>query len=624
MRFSRKVVGASSALLVCAIGLLSTHQVFTVQKDMEKVVGTTLSEMSHSVANMVSADIQAKLDLAQSTTEAIELNPTDKTLIKELLYKPRLKSAFLAIGLGYDSDGTVVENDDGWEPAADYDPRKRPWYMDAKTAQHEIVTAPYVDVSTKKVIISIGTPVHAKTGDYLGSMFYDITLGHLSDLVNSVNLLDAGELFIVTSNGTTVAHRNSDYNGKQISTYLPQAKLKEGFDQIDIDGDRFIAGYTYLPKLDWYVVALVDEAKAFDVTNHIRTSSIVGGFIAVVVSFVLLNVFINLLLRPLRSLNSAIENVASGDGDLTKRLETETDLEFSQLAKGFNSFAGKLQSQIKQSIELGDKIKNGSVRTSDDLDSANTALSEQLHELEQLATAMNEMAATAMEVANSAQGAAQAATEADKATELGVAVVSDTSTSIRHLSDRIEHAVNEVRSLEEASKHIETVIKVINDIADQTNLLALNAAIEAARAGESGRGFAVVADEVRTLASRTTQSTMEIKGMIEKLQAGTHSVADVMNDSHEIANTAVDKAFQANEALTSIKSAIVHINDRNLQIASAAEQQSLVAEEINNNTVKIKDLSNQVALTVQDANESMDTTNAFVERQHELLGQFKV
>lgn len=110
--------------------------------------------------------------------------------------------------------------------------------------------------------------------------------------------------------------------------------------------------------------------------------------------------------------------------------------------------------------------------------------------------------------------------------------------------------------------------------------------------------------------------------MIEKLQSGTHSVADVMNESHEIANTAVDKAFQANDALTSIKSAILHINDRNLQIASAAEQQSLVAEEINNNTVKIKDLSNQVAVTVQDAKESMDTTNSNVERQHDLLGQF--
>lgn len=177
--------------------------------------------------------------------------------------------------------------------------------------------------------------------------------------------------------------------------------------------------------------------------------------------------------------------------------------------------------------------------------------------------------------------------------------MSDTTRSIDALSARIEQAVKEVKGLEVATGNIETILKVINDIADQTNLLALNAAIEAARAGESGRGFAVVADEVRTLAQRTQQSTTEIRNMIEQLQSGASAVSVAMNESKYTADDAVQKAQLANESLQRIRSAIQRISDMNMQIASAAEEQSLVAEEINTNTVKIKDLSTQVLIRLK-------------------------
>ncbi len=252
-----------------------------------------------------------------------------------------------------------------------------------------------------------------------------------------------------------------------------------------------------------------------------------------------------------------------------------------------------------------------------------SAMAQQLQELEQLETAMHETAVTATEVANNAQGAAAAAHEADKASQDGSKVVSDTTRSIDALNARIEQAVEEVKGLEVATGNIETILKVNNDIADQTNLLALNAAIEAAR-WESGRGFAVVADEVRTLAQRTQQSTTEIRKMIEQLQSGASAVSAAMNESKYTADDAGQKAQLANESLQRIRCAIQRISDMNMQIASAAEEQSLVAEEINTNTVKKKDLSTQVADSAKTASMAMEVQTENVREQGKLLNTFIV
>ncbi|WP_025524812.1 methyl-accepting chemotaxis protein [Vibrio parahaemolyticus] len=623
MKFRHKVVTASSILLLITVSLLSTQQVMTIRSQTQEHISSSVKEILTSVSNTVQSEMNAKKDLARSITEIIELSPNDRTYVKDILEKPTPKSSFLAIGFGYESNGFVIENDDGWDAGPDYDPRQRPWFIAAKNKGDLVVTDPYVDASSKNVIISVGTPVK-QNGQFLAGMFYDLELTTLSDLVNQVNLFDAGYLFLVTDDGTTIAHPQSKYNGEKLNSYLPQVDLNKATQHIEVDSNPYMVSLTHIPSENWYVGAIIDETAAYSVVGELRNSAIIYSIIAVLASVIALTLLIRTLMRPLDTLNTAIKDVASGKGDLTQRLETDTDQEFSDLAKNFNTFMENLQQQIIESKSISDQILTGTQITAEGARDSAGAIQTQLQELEQLATAMHEMSVTATEVANNAQGAASAAKEADQATIEGSSVVSESTQTINMLSDSIDLAVEEVQVLESATANIETILKVINDIADQTNLLALNAAIEAARAGESGRGFAVVADEVRTLAQRTQESTTEIRSMIEQLQSGASSVASAMHQSKGSAVEAVEKADLANDALQRIRDAIQRISDMNLQIASAAEEQSLVAEEINNNTVNIKDLSTQVADSANRTNEAMQSQHDNVRKQDEILNRFTV
>ncbi|MBM4955498.1 methyl-accepting chemotaxis protein [Vibrio parahaemolyticus] len=623
MKFRHKVVTASSILLLITVSLLSMQQVMTIRSQTQEHINSSVKEILTSVSNTVQSEMNAKKDLARSITEIIELSPNDRTYVKDILEKPTPKSSFLAIGFGYESNGFVIENDDGWDAGPDYDPRQRPWFIAAKNKGDLVVTDPYVDASSKNVIISVGTPVK-QNGQFLASMFYDLELTTLSDLVNQVNLFDAGYLFLVTDDGTTIAHPQSKYNGEKLNSYLPQVDLNKATQHIEVDNNPYMVSLTHIPSENWYVGAIIDETAAYSVVGELRNSAIIYSIIAVLASVIALTLLIRTLMRPLDTLNTAIKDVASGKGDLTQRLETDTDQEFSELAKNFNTFMENLQQQIIESKSISDQILTGTQITAEGARDSAGAIQTQLQELEQLATAMHEMSVTATEVANNAQGAASAAKEADQATIEGSSVVSESTQTINILSDSIDLAVEEVQVLESATANIETILKVINDIADQTNLLALNAAIEAARAGESGRGFAVVADEVRTLAQRTQESTTEIRSMIEQLQSGASSVASAMHQSKGSAVEAVEKADLANDALQRIRDAIQRISDMNLQIASAAEEQSLVAEEINNNTVNIKDLSTQVADSANRTNEAMQSQHDNVRKQDEILNRFTV
>ncbi|MBI3771634.1 MAG: methyl-accepting chemotaxis protein [Gammaproteobacteria bacterium] len=308
----------------------------------------------------------------------------------------------------------------------------------------------------------------------------------------------------------------------------------------------------------------------------------------------------------------------------------EIDLTFRQahvrsnIGHGLNHFMEAVHNAINKTRAAAAQLSSTSVGLTNITNEANQGAQIQRSETDQVATAMNEMTATVQEVARSADEAAKAAVNADDVAENGHKIVIQTVEAITRLAHKVENAGSVIQTLESETDKIGSVLDVIKSIAEQTNLLALNAAIEAARAGEQGRGFAVVADEVRTLASRTQQSTAEIQEMIQRLQQGAKNAVQVMNDGRGEAKASVDHAAKAGEALTSIVSAIGIIRDMNTQIASAAEEQGAVAEEINRNILTINQSAENSATAMDRAAETSGHLNQLAGQLEKLVGQFKV
>jgi len=334
-------------------------------------------------------------------------------------------------------------------------------------------------------------------------------------------------------------------------------------------------------------------------------------------------VIARLISRPLRQAVAAMDEIAEGGGDLTCALKINSRDEIGHLCAAFNRFLGKIRDIVTQVGEATEQVAGAAEQMRRIGIEASGGVERQQRETEQVATAMNEMTATAHDMAQNAVVAADAAKEADGQAYAGRQVVETTVESIDQLARNVEQAAETIHQLEDDSDQIGTVLDVIRGVAEQTNLLALNAAIEAARAGEQGRGFAVVADEVRTLAQRTQQSTGEIQEMIERLQKGAQDAVAEMTKGRVQANETVEQAGKAGEALAEITRAIDSINEMNSHIAQASSQQGEVAEEINRNISSITQVGEQTAEhTRQLASASSDLAQ-LAEKLQGLVGRFK-
>lgn len=332
-----------------------------------------------------------------------------------------------------------------------------------------------------------------------------------------------------------------------------------------------------------------------DESSHSSTLVLIGMALGVLIGLVIAFFMSRMITLPINDVVRAFNDLAEGEGDLTRRLNTEGKSEMAQLALGFNRFADKvhhLVTQVASEVQsLGDAVQNISTIV-EQTQSGSTA---QKDKTSQVATAMTQMTATVQDVALNAGSASEAAQQADQDARSGQSIVSQTIDSINQLATEIESSAQVIKKLEEDTELIGGVLDVIRGIAEQTNLLALNAAIEAARAGEQGRGFAVVADEVRTLASRTQDSTKEIQTMIDSLQAQATAAVQSITQGQEMTRTNVENASTAGEALNAITRSVDTITAMNIQIASASQQQKTVAEDINQNIVYINEVANDNA-----------------------------
>ncbi|GGD66671.1 methyl-accepting chemotaxis protein [Lacimicrobium alkaliphilum] len=335
---------------------------------------------------------------------------------------------------------------------------------------------------------------------------------------------------------------------------------------------------------------------------------------------ILFFVIVNSVVTPLKASIAAMKNIADGDGDLTRRLKVDGKDELAQLAQAFNAFANQVRDLVEQVSGSTTTMNQSVLQLNGIMKESETGVDRQQQETDQVATAMNQMTATAQEVASSASKASNAAGQAEHQVVDSKNVLNKAIEVIGGLSEQVSEGVIVIENLGKDSENIGSVLDVIRGIAEQTNLLALNAAIEAARAGEAGRGFAVVADEVRTLASRTQKSTQEIQAMIESLQQRAQKAVTVIDAISERSLATVGEARLVDEALVSIEQAVNTINSMNAQIASAAEEQTSVSETINQNIFQIAEITEQ---TSQGTRQASDATQKLTELAAQLDGLVK-
>ena len=376
-----------------------------------------------------------------------------------------------------------------------------------------------------------------------------------------------------------------------------------------------------------------DDAIRIEMKENIETlinefKSVQWFGIVIFVVLIGIGIFISLLVyghfvfSPLKSFIQNMRRCAEGDLTISVRAEGLADTQIlgtslSALVASLRQQVGDINGHARQLSTAGEKLSVITQQTSQ-------GVKQQLSKTEQMATAINEMSTSVQDVAHNAETAAGAAREADQQSISGKQVVTLTLNTIDKLATDVENASEVIDQLKQDSESISTVMDVISGIAEQTNLLALNAAIEAARAGEQGRGFAVVADEVRTLASRTQQSTEEIRQMIEHLQGGANKAVQVMKASQEQARSTVEQAAKAGDALDMITEMVARISDMNAQMARAAEEQSLVADEINQNILTITEVTEQTAQGATTTTEAGESLAAMAAQLQAVVGKFKL
>ena len=550
-------------------------------------------------------------------------------------------------------DGTVEHHqvDDSAEKYVstlnEFGIREAEWYLCAKETLKPCLMEPYlyeISPGNTALMTSLTVPV-VKHKQFIGVVGVDVNLPVFQALIDKlskslyggqakVTLLSTRGLVVAASHYSKKARPLSESIDPKLASQIVALHKNGGYMASD---DEIIVAYPIkipLAKAEWSLAIQVPKAQAFkssielnDKMDEMATSLgsilLMVGLAVSILAVVTISIVIRSIIAPLRMIQGRVEHLASADGDLTQSIVVDAHAELIALGKGFNSFIHKLKDLISELKTLAGRTQEESLSSAQIAELTRDSVHRQYGEIESVVTAVNEMSATALEVAKASEQTAAETEAMSRNVRLSEESLTKAMEYVTTMSQESMQAKVAVSKVAESSTNISRILEVISSIAAQTNLLALNAAIEAARAGEQGRGFAVVADEVRALASKTQSSTDDISVLIDALQQEVNSASGIIDKGAERAQMAVSQTEQALTSLNSMVSQIEEISSQVTHIAAAAEEQSAVTEEVNRNITGISDSASELARLAGEAQQSSVVLAELVKQQHQQLGKLK-
>lgn len=494
------------------------------------------------------------------------------------------------------------------------------WWPNTKTANGPVVNLPQVDTITQTVSTSITMPVYDSNGQWMAIGGVDIPLKNIQQSVAEQTKFEGkGEAFLFLDDGNLVTLPKGGAPVDKIKSLadLDKQQGNEGFSalrnvsgdittvKVVFEGQPHVATVAKVdldkPKMSWRLALLYPQSEIDKPVNDAVWQLTSSAIVVISMMGLALYLLLKRGLNPLSEINTAMERIVSGDGDLTQRLHIHRDDEIGKMAALFNQFVENIQALVSESLKVANEVAAAGEKMQQMMTSADTAVCGQNDELDMIATATTELSHAVNEISDQAKVTLDSTKLAENNVEEGINAVSDANRQINLLADNAVSAQKLVDELQASSESIGQVLDVIGSIADQTNLLALNAAIEAARAGDQGRGFAVVADEVRVLARQTQDSTANIQTIIHTLHSNTKEVLQVMNENREQAQISVSHANHISTLLGELNTQIRDIEEQSEHSTLSTSQQANVLDDIAKNLVHTKDLSASTLEIMQQA-----------------------
>ncbi len=533
-----RLIGICVAITVAALCALALATFVVVRNNTIDAIDVRMGQLTHNHANALTDWVKEKQRITNALTLAV-----NKPEPVPFLLAAKQAGAFDDAYFVYADNRAIFPH-----PLPEgYSGTSRPWYQHAIKVGGPALTPAYVDATTGKLTISFVEPV-GPPGQPIAVVGTDIHLDAITQKVNAIRPASQSFAFLVDGDGSILAHAKAEYALKPVSTIAPQlnlALLRQLADQgsrarMSIDGAEQMVYAAKVLGTPWLLAVAIDRAQATASVRELLEVAAIITLLCVVVAVVLVSVAVNRQLRRLAVVRDALQDIASGEGDLTRRLDTQGRDELTQIAQAFNDFVNKIAGVLLRIRASSESVRQATQEIASGNQDLSTRTEQQASSLGQTAAAMEELTATVLQNAENARQADLLANETSQVATRGGTVVGQ--------------VVQTMGGIENSARKIVDIIGVIDAIAFQTNILALNAAVEAARAGEQGRGFAVVASEVRILAQRSATAAKEIKGLIDDSVTQVNAGSQLVRD----AGTTIEQVVQSVRRMTSIVAEISH------------------------------------------------------------------